>query len=146
MVIQSKNILKPNFLYNFKIMEKIIITIIIGILGGTIGSALGLSGAFFIIPLLIFFGITSSQLTAQGTTLFMLLPPISLYAVYVYYKNKHVNIKIGLLLIAGYVLGTLIGSNYSINLSEKRARMDFAILLLLLSGYMFYKAYHIKNN
>ena len=49
MVIQSKNILKPNFLYNFKIMEKIIITIIIGILGGTIGSALGLSGAFFII-------------------------------------------------------------------------------------------------
>lgn len=123
-------------------MEKIIITILIGILGGTLGSAFGLSGAFLIIPLLIFFGICSSQLTAQGTTLFMLLPPISLYAVYVYYKNKHVDIKVGILLIMGYIIGTLLGTNYSINLSDKTARTNFALLLFTLSIYMFYKAFY----
>lgn len=123
-------------------MEKIIITILIGILGGTLGSAFGLSGAFLIIPLLIFFGICSSQLTAQGTTLFMLLPPISLYAVYVYYKNKHVDIKVGILLIMGYIIGTLLGTNYSINLSDKTTRTNFALLLFTLSIYMFYKAFY----
>ena len=68
-------------------MYKFAIGSVIGLIGGIIGSMFGISGAFIIIPLLMLFGVCSSQLSAQGTTLCMLLPPISIFAAYTYYKN-----------------------------------------------------------
>jgi uncharacterized protein len=66
------------------------------IVGGLIGlfGAIGMSGSFIIIPLLLLFGICSSQVAAQGTTLCMLLPPISIFAAYTYYKNKNVDLNL----------------------------------------------------
>jgi uncharacterized protein len=117
----------------------------IGLLGGIIGSMFGMSGAFVIIPLLLMFGVCSNQLAAQGTTLCMLLPPISIFAAYTYYKQKHVDLKLSLVLIIFYIFGTLIGSRMAVNFSEKKSRMNFALLLLLLSFYVFYTSNKIEN-
>ena len=87
-------------------MKRYIIGALIGILGGFVGAMFGLSGAFVIIPLLILFNICSSHVTAQGTTLCMLLPPISIFAAYTYYKNKKVDIPIAILLSLFYIVGT----------------------------------------
>ena len=127
-------------------MYKILFGSFIGLLGGIIGSMFGMSGSFIIIPLLLLFGICSNQLDAQGTTLCMLLPPISIFAAYNYYKNKHVDLKLSLLLIIFYILGTLIGSKMAINMSERKSRINFSILLLLLAIYVFYTALKIKEN
>ena len=127
-------------------MYKILIGSIIGLLGGIVGSMFGMSGSFIIIPLLLLFGLCSNQLNAQGTTLCMLLPPISIFAAYNYYKNKHVDLKLSLLLIIFYILGTILGSKIAINMSEKKSRINFSILLLLLSFYVFYTALQIKEN
>tara|TARA_B100001057_G_scaffold499366_1_gene609732 strand:+ start:196 stop:579 length:384 start_codon:yes stop_codon:yes gene_type:complete len=117
----------------------------IGLLGGIIGSMFGMSGAFVIIPLLLMFGVCSNQLAAQGTTLCMLLPPISIFAAYTYYKQKHVDLKLSLVLIIFYIFGTLIGSRMAVNFSEKKSRMNFALLLLLLSFYVFYTTLRIED-
>ena len=63
-------------------MYKFLLGSLIGLLGGIVGSMFGMSGAFIIIPLLLLFGVCSNQLSAQGTTLCMLLPPISIFAAY----------------------------------------------------------------
>jgi uncharacterized protein len=127
-------------------MYKLLIGSIIGLLGGVVGSMFGMSGSFIIIPLLLLFGLCSNQLDAQGTTLCMLLPPISIFAAYNYYKKKHVDLKLSLLLIIFYILGTLLGSKLAINMSEKKSRINFSILLLLLAIYVFYTAMNIKEN
>tara|TARA_X000000950_G_scaffold285334_1_gene390986 strand:+ start:352 stop:747 length:396 start_codon:yes stop_codon:yes gene_type:complete len=126
-------------------MYKFLLGSLIGLLGGIVGSMFGMSGAFIIIPLLLLFGVCSNQLSAQGTTLCMLLPPISIFAAYTYYKNKHVDFKLALILIIFYIFGTLIGSKAAVSFSEKKSRINFAILLLFLSGYVFYTALNLKD-
>ena len=113
---------------------------IIGLMAGFIGSMFGISGAFIIIPLLLLFGVCSNQLTAQGTTLCMLLPPISIFAAYTYYKHKHIDLGIAAILIVFYILGTLFGSKTAMNFSERRSRLNFAFLLFLMAGYILYTA------
>ena len=126
-------------------MYKILLGSLIGLLGGIVGSMFGMSGAFIIIPLLLIFGVCSNQLSAQGTTLCMLLPPISIFAAYTYYKNKHVDFKLALVLIIFYIFGTLIGSKAAVSFSEKKSRINFSILLLFLAGYVFYSALNLKD-
>jgi uncharacterized membrane protein YfcA len=96
-------------------MYKTIVGSLIGLLGGIVGGMFGMSGAFIIIPLLLLFGVCSNQLSAQGTTLCMLLPPISIFAAYTYYKKRHVDMRLSLILIIFYIFGTLIGSKASIS-------------------------------
>ena len=127
-------------------MKRYIIGALIGILGGFVGAMFGLSGAFVIIPLLILFNICSSHVTAQGTTLCMLLPPISIFAAYTYYKNKKVDIPIAILLSLFYIVGTLIGSNKAVKLEEKTAKIYFSIMLIFLSMYLLYDALYSKTS
>jgi len=126
-------------------MYKTIVGSLIGLLGGIVGGMFGMSGAFIIIPLLLLFGVCSNQLSAQGTTLCMLLPPISIFAAYTYYKKRHVDMRLSLILIIFYIFGTLIGSKASISFSEKKSRINFSILLLCLSGYVFYSALKLDD-
>ena len=121
-------------------MYKFAVGSFIGLIGGIIGSMFGISGAFIIIPLLMLFGVCSSQLSAQGTTLCMLLPPISIFAAYTYYKNKNVDFNLSIVLIIFYILGTLLGSKFVFKLNEKVLRINFAILLFGLAIYVLYDA------
>ena len=121
-------------------MYKFAVGSFIGLIGGIIGSMFGISGAFIIIPLLMLFGVCSSQLSAQGTTLCMLLPPISIFAAYTYYKNKNVDFNLSIVLIIFYILGTLLGSKFVFKLNEKVLRINFAILLFGLASYVLYDA------
>lgn len=126
-------------------MYKLALGGVIGILGGIIGSMFGMSGAFIIIPLLLMFGLCSNQLAAQGTTLCMLLPPISIFAAYAYYKKKQVDLTLSFILIIFYVIGTIIGSKVVVGLNEKILRINFSVLLLFLSIYVFYTAFQVDN-
>jgi uncharacterized membrane protein YfcA len=121
-------------------MYKFAVGSLIGLIGGIIGSMFGISGAFIIIPLLMLFGVCSSQLSAQGTTLCMLLPPISIFAAYNYYKNKNVDFKLSIVLIIFYILGTVLGTKFVFKLNEKVLRINFAILLFGLAIYVLYDA------
>lgn len=126
-------------------MYRYIATSFIGLVGGYLGSMLGFSGAFFIVPMLLLFGVCQTQLSAQGTTLCMLLPPISAFAVYTYYKNNHIDYTVAFLLVSFYMVGTLIGSNVAVAMNEYDLRLFFASVLLILSLYMFYTIRALKQ-
>jgi len=118
-----------------------LLTSLIGLGGGILGSMFGFSGAFIIVPLLLLFGICSTQLQAQGSTLCMLLPPISIFAVYIYYKNGHINFMVSGILILFYIIGTIIGSNIAISIDDKASRFYFGIVMLILALYSFYSSF-----
>lgn len=119
-------------------MIKYLLSSIIGLIGGILGSFLGFSGAFFIVPMLLLFKVCNSQLSAQGTTLCMLLPPISAFAVYTYYKNNYIDYKVAVSLVSFYMVGTLIGSQSALSVDDNILKLCYAFLLLFLSLYMFY--------
>lgn len=126
--------------------NKLIITSLIGITGGILGSLFGFSGAFFIVPLLLLFGICTTQQSAQGTTLCMLLPPISIFAVYTYHKKGYIDFPVALILVLFYLLGTIIGSNVAIKIDEKKLKTLFAFVMSIIALYSIYGAINHKSS
>ena len=65
--------------------------VLIGSISGFIGGMLGGGSDVLIVPMLLYFGIITNIKTAIGTSLAALLPPIGIFAVYRFYKNKYIN-------------------------------------------------------
>lgn len=111
--------------------------LILGIIAGYLSGLVGIGGGIIIVPaLVLLFGF--SQYMAQGTTLALLLPPIGLFAVVNYYKKGYVDIKIALILIFGFLLGSYFGSLTAVNIPQDTLKKIFAIILVLIGIKMFF--------
>lgn len=73
-----------------------------------------------------------NQQTAAGTTLFILLPPISILAVYHYWKNKQIDFTLALWIMGFYIVGAGIGSLGTSKFTDKQLRLYVAILFFIL--------------
>ncbi|MEK7263788.1 MAG: TSUP family transporter [Bacteroidota bacterium] len=117
--------------FNFNTVLFLLTGIVVGFSSGMVG----VGGGVFVIPILVFlFGFT--QKMAQGTSLAMLLPPVGLLAVMQYYKAGNIDIKVALLLSAGYLIGSYFGSTYAVTLSNELLKKIFGALLLLVAMKM----------
>ena len=106
--------------------------VILGLAGGVLAGLLGIGGAVFIVPALIYiFG--WEQHMAQGTTLTMLIPPIGLLAVWRYYQAGHVDIKVAGLMCLGFFIGGYFGGSMANQFSADTLRKFFGGALLLVS-------------
>ena len=85
---------------------------IIGILSGTVGGSIGTSGSNVIIPGLLMSGITNDYKVAAGTTLLTILPPLSIGAVYTYYKAGDLQIDTAVVLMITYKIAATIAAIY----------------------------------
>lgn len=112
-------------------LTQILLLLLIGLLGGTISGALGVGGMIIIVPALVFFmGLTQHQ--AQGTSLAMMLLPIGILGVMNYYKAGHVKIGYALIMMSAFIIGSYLGSKYSIQIPAKTLKQVFGILLILV--------------
>jgi uncharacterized protein len=113
----------------------ILILIAIGIITGVMAGMLGIGGAIIMIPALVYLmGI--SQVSAQGTSLAVMLPPVGIIAAYNYYKAGQVNIKYAIILAAFFLIGSYFGSKLALNLPQTVLKKIFGILLLLVAARM----------
>lgn len=117
--------------------QTLIILIIIGIAAGMLGGMVGVGGGIIIVPALVFF-LGFSQKMAQGTSLGILLLPVGLLGVIQYYKEGYVDIKVMLIISAGFFLGSLLGSKLALSLSQETVKKIFAILLLIVAVKMLF--------
>ena len=78
----------------------LLIALAIGAMIGIISGMIGLGGAIFLIPILVY-GYGMDQKSAQGTSLATLLLPIGALAFWKYYSAGHVNLKLAALFGAG---------------------------------------------
>lgn len=97
----------------------------------------GVGGAIIVIPALVFI-LGFSQHDAQGTSLAFMLPPVGILATWNYWKEGHVNWKVALILSLTFVVGSYLGSHFSINMSDKLLRRLFGILMILVAIKMIF--------
>ncbi|MBU4538956.1 MAG: sulfite exporter TauE/SafE family protein [Bacteroidetes bacterium] len=112
--------------------------IFLGLLAGYLSGLVGIGGGIIMVPVLVLlFGFTQHK--AQGTTLALLILPVGILGVMNYYKTGNVDIKTTLLLCAGFVLGSYLGSKTAITISQEMLRKVFAILMLVIAVKMFFQ-------
>ena len=118
-------------------IANLVILIIVGILSGLLAGIFGVGGAIIVIPALVFI-LGFSQHDAQGTSLAFMLPPVGILATWNYWKEGHVNWKIALILSLTFVVGSWLGSQFSINMSDKLLRRLFGVLMILVAIKMIF--------
>jgi uncharacterized membrane protein YfcA len=122
-------------------MLEIILIIIAGFITGFFSGALGIGTSILLVPLLSLLTVIRNHKLAIGTTLFVSLPPLSIAAVYNYYKNNYVDIKLGIPLMIIITLSAWIGSYYSIKSDVRKIAYITSGILFLLSLFWCYCGY-----
>jgi uncharacterized membrane protein YfcA len=113
----------------------------IGTIAGLIAGGLGTSTAYALILGLIVTGVSKDYKHAAATTLFAILPPLSLGAVFDYYKKKMIDIPAGLFLMVICFFAAWGGSKLNKYISDSTSELALGGFLLIVSMYMFYKGY-----
>ena len=122
-------------------MLEIILIIIAGFITGFFSGALGTGTSILLVPLLSLLTVIRNHKLAIGTTLFVSLPPLSIAAVYNYYKNNYVDVKLGIPLMIIISLSAWIGSYYSIKSDVRKIAYITSGILFLLSLFWAYCGY-----
>ncbi len=116
----------------------IVLLMFAGMVAGALSALLGIGGGLVLVPILVFlFGLSQKQ--AQGTTLAMLVLPVTVFAAVSYFKAGYVNIKMALILALGYAIGALIIGHVSANkIPEATLTRVFGALLLVTACKMLF--------
>ena len=109
-----------------------ILFVVLGALIGLLSGIVGLGGGILVVPILRY-GFGYSQTMAQGTSVAMLLPPIGILAAYQYWKHGQMNIVVGLLLAAGFVVGGYFGGALACKLPVLTLQRIFGVFLLVVA-------------
>lgn len=117
-----------------------------GIISGVF-SGIGMGGGTILILILsVFMGI--DQHIAQATNLIFFIPT-SLIAILTIFKEKLVNLKVGIPVAISGILGAIIGAKISINMNVNYLKKFFGIFLILVTIYEIYsliKMYKKEEN
>ena len=108
----------------------------IGIGIGIISGLIGLGGAIFLIPVLVY-GYGMDQHRAQGTSVATLLLPIGALAFWKYYSAGNVDIKVAAIMAAGFFLGGYFGGAWAQHMPSFLLRRIFAVCLAAIAVKMF---------
>ncbi|MFH1190432.1 MAG: sulfite exporter TauE/SafE family protein [Candidatus Omnitrophota bacterium] len=109
----------------------------IGLLTGIFSGLLGIGGGIIIIPALIYgFGLTQHQ--AQGTSLAMMVPPITLLAAWRYYRGGNVKIDMAIFIAVGFAIGGLLGADIVHKIPDALVKRAFGVVLLVVSLRMVF--------
>ena len=106
----------------------------IGIMVGILSSISGLGGGFMIVPLLIFLG-REAKLAVGTSFVFILVVAIS--SIIAHYRLGNVDIKTGLMLGLGGVVGAQIGPQILQHVSEQNFKRVFSVLLVITAVWIF---------
>jgi uncharacterized protein len=106
-----------------------LLILILGLVVGLLVGLLGIGGGIIVVPALVhLFGM--DQHLAQGTSLFILLPPLGLGAAVVYWKKGLINLPAGLLCALGFLAGGYFGGLVAIDLPSNVLRALFGLFLM----------------
>ena len=111
----------------------IVSLIVIGLLAGLLSGLVGVGGGIIMVPLLILF-LGFNQHQAQGTSLTVLVVPVTALAVFNYYKQGYINWKYALVIALFFVIGGYFGSKLAVSIDQKMLKKIFSIVLLILGA------------
>ena len=112
---------------------------IISVMTGLITGVIGAGPEVLIVPLLAMFNILGSTKERIGTSLFMLLPPIGLFAALKFYKKGYVDIFAALYMSVIFTIAASISAEYSIHINHNLLKKIFALFTVSLGVYYYFK-------
>jgi uncharacterized protein len=117
---------------------QILIVLALGLVVGVLVGLLGIGGGVVLVPAMVYL-LGYDQHLAQGTSLFILLPPIGLGALREYWKNGDVDLKAGILCAVGFLLGGYAGGLIAVPLPSRDLRGIFGFFLILAAVLLWRK-------
>ena len=109
--------------------------IALGLVAGLFSGFMGLGGGMLLTPALVYlFGLTQHQ--AQGTSLAVMVPPITLLAALRYYYSGNVKLNIAIFIAAGFMVGGLIGAQVVQAIPDMVLKKVFGAILLIVAVKM----------
>jgi len=120
------------------LLPRILWSLGIGVLTGFIGGMFGVAGSIIMLPALVVSGLFKDYHTIVGTVLFSMLPPISILAVYEYYKRKQIDYLMGTLLCVGFMIASGVGAMWNKQMSETFLKRSASVIFLFLAVVMYF--------
>ena len=128
-----------NALVRGKDCVTIVLVLLLGIAAGILVGLLGIGGGIVLVPAMVHL-LHMDQHLAQGTSLFILLPPIGLGALRQYWKAGNVDLRAGILCALGMILGAYIGSKTAVPMSTQLLKGPFGGFLMFSAVLLWMKA------
>ena len=108
----------------------LILVLALGLAVGVLVGLLGIGGGVLLVPAMVYL-LHFDQHLAQGTSLFILLPPTGLGALRQYWRAGQVDLRAGICCAIGFLLGGYVGGRVAVPMSSNSLRAIFAFFLLL---------------
>lgn len=113
--------------------------LVLGLVVGVLVGLLGIGGGVVLVPALVYL-LGMDQHLAQGTSLFILLPPIGLGALREYWKQGQVDLRAGILCAVGILVGAYGGSLVALPMPSRNLKGLFGCFLALSAILLWRKA------
>ena len=123
---------------------QILVVLILGLTVGVLVGLLGIGGGVILVPAMVYL-LGYDQHLAQGTSLFILLPPIGLGALREYWKNGEVDLRAGILCALGFLLGGYVGGRIAVPLPSRDLRGIFGFFLILSAALLWRKTRSVSS-
>ena len=108
------------------------------ILTGLLTGLVGIGAGIVLFPALVHFNFTIPQ--AVAISLFLNAIPNVLPGLYLYYRDGHLNLRVGIIIAIGTLLGTLVGSYIGVReyITPKLLYRSYTLILCIIVVYMLY--------
>lgn len=116
---------------------QVALILLLGLAAGILVGLMGIGGGVIVIPALVYL-LRMDQHMAQGTSLFILLPPLGLGALWVYWKRGDVDLRAGVCCAAGFLVGGYGGGLLAIQIPSRPLHALFG-LFLMFSAVMLWR-------
>jgi uncharacterized membrane protein YfcA len=106
--------------------------VLLGLTVGILVGFMGIGGGVILVPALVYL-LHFDQHVAQGTSLFLQLPPLGLGALLLYKQKGQADLKVGSICAAGFFLGGYFGSKIAVGLSSRMLGGLFGSFLIVVA-------------
>ena len=113
----------------------------IGIAAGILSGLFGIGGGLVIVPALMLFA-GFSPLSANGTSLAVLMVPVGLAAVINYYQHGNVNLRAALIIAVSLFIAAAVSSYFVQKINPVFLRIAFGIVMITVGFYYIYTGIH----
>jgi hypothetical protein len=116
-----------------------LIILLLGLGVGVLVGLLGIGGGVVLVPAMVYL-LHFDQHLAQGTSLFILVPPLGIGALYEYWKQGQVDLRAGILCALGMLLGGYAGSLVALPMPSKILKGLFGCFLMVAAILLWRKS------
>ena len=116
-----------------------LIILLLGLGVGVLVGLLGIGGGVVLVPAMVYL-LGMDQHLAQGTSLFILLPPIGILALREYWKQGQVDLRAGILCALGMLFGAYGGSLVALPVASRHLKGMFGCFLVFSEALLWRKA------